>query len=247
MFDAIYASYSRKKDKLLDPQYKPSDSIKSKKLLNRNADKLAVIFPSWHTHNFPVNILAKRLKKKGWAVLLYDFHDQIMESDEDIVVNSFRYIRDSVANELKELEKRRNYKQIHFIGISLGNVPLTLVTDKFPNFSSATIVVGGDDLAIDMWHGLRTSGYRDAFLKMHIGIRKLDKEWQVVSPINHVRHFAHKKIKIYISLHDKFVGTEYQKKLAEKIQQTGGEVKIKKSHLGHTLSIVRFCLFEKPF
>lgn len=246
MIDALYARWSRRKDIPVDPNYKPKNSIKHRKLINGHADKLVVIFPSWHTHNFPINTLAKRLKRKGWAVLLYDFHDQIMEPDEHIVVESFRYIRDSIADDVKKLEKQRGYKQIHFIGISLGNVPLTLVSDKFPGFSSATIVVGGDDLAIDMWYGLRTSSYREAFQKMHIGIRELDKEWQIVAPKNHVRHFAHKKIKIFISLHDKFVGTEYQKKLAEKILETGAEVNLKKSRLGHTLSIIRFCLFERP-
>src|SRR3989344_5510721 len=128
MVDLIYNIYSRRKDKPLDPNYKPHSAIIRRSLLNRHSDKLAVIFPGWHTHDFPTSILSRRLIKQGWAVLVYDFHDQILETDEDMVVESFRYIRDSIASELKKLEAR--YKQIHFIGISLGNVALSLVTDK---------------------------------------------------------------------------------------------------------------------
>lgn len=246
MIDALYARWSRKKDILVDPNYKPQNSIKHKRLLNSYADKLVVIFPSWHTHNFPINILSKRLAKKGWAVLAYDFHDQIIEPNEDMVADSFRFIRDTIASEIQNLTNKYKYQQIHLIGISLGNVPLALVADKLQNFTGATIVVGGDDLAIDMWYGLRTQNYRRAFEKLHISLRKLDNEWLEIAPANHVKSFANKKVKFVISLNDEFVMTKYQKKLADKIAETGADLTIIPKRFGHTVSIIWFCLFEPP-
>src|SRR3989344_3330236 len=246
MIDALYGRYSRRKDKLLDPKYKPSDAIAGKSLVNEHSNKLVIIFPSWHTHNFPVNILSRRLAKKGWAVLAYDFHDQIIEPNEDMVADSFRFIRDTITSEIQNLVNKHGYQQIHLIGISLGNMPLALVADKLKNFTGATIVVGGDDLAIDMWYGLRTQNYRHAFEKLHVSLRKLDDEWQGVSPANHVKSFAGKKVKFVMSLNDEFVMTKYQKKLADKIAEAGADLTVFPRRFGHTISIIWFCLFEPP-
>lgn len=246
MIDALYDVYSKYKEDPLDPNYKPSDAIIGRKFINPHSRKLVVIFPGWHTHNFPVNVLAKRLAKRGWAVLFYDFHDQIMEPDQEVVVESFRYIRDTVCSEIQKLMAEQNYEQIHFIGISLGGVPLALVSDKFHHFTSVTSVVGGDNLAIDMWYGMRTEPYRRAFEKMHIGVRHLAQEWENVAPDNHLKHFKGKPVKLVISLHDKFVRTEYQKKLARQLEEVGAKVTTKKRLVGHTLTIVRFCLFDAP-
>jgi hypothetical protein len=178
--------------------------------------------------------------------LVYDFHDQILEPDEDTVTESFRYIRDSVSSQIGNLVDDKKYKEIKLIGISLGCVPLSLVADRFTKFTSVTQVVGGDDLAIDMWHGARTQHVRRGFEKMHVGVRRLAKEWDGVAPENHLRHFKNKPVKLVISLNDSFVGTKYQKKLAKKIAKAGAKLNIKHKLTGHSLTIINFCLFGNP-
>lgn len=246
MIDAIYLRYSLKKEKTLDPNYKPSEAIRRSVILNKNAEKLAIIFPGWHTHDFPVNILARRLAKRGWAVLYYDFHDQILEPDEDMVLESLRYIRDSVTREIEELLKDHGYSRIHLISISLGGVPLALVCDKFHRFDSVTAVVGGDNLAIDMWYGLRTAHYAKTFQKMHVGVRRLAKDWSTLAPAHHLRHFKGKPVKIVMSKHDNFIGTKYQLRLAEQLKEVGAHVVVKRRVTGHLLTVVRYCLFDSP-
>jgi len=246
MVDSLYARYAKLRDRPLDKEYRPQDSIRGRILLNEHSDKLAVIFPGWHTHKFPVNRLAKRLVKKGWAVLLYDFHDQIIEPSDEIVEKSFRYVRDQISKELLDLNKKHEYQQIHFIGISLGNVSMALVAEGFTVFNSATFVVGGEDLAVDMWHGLRTLYLRDEFKKAHIGLRRLDKDWKDEAPMNHARRFAKKKIKFVMSKSDKFILPRYQIKLLEDIKNVGAEVELKTRRTGHLVTIVRYCLFDSP-
>lgn len=248
MIDALYARYSLKKEVPLSAGYKASDAILGKQLINPNSAKLAVILPGWHNHpqGFPINKLTKRLAKNGWAVLVYDFHDQILEPDENLVVESFSYIRQSVAKDIERLAEKQKYTQIHLIGISLGTVPWALIADTFTDFTSATVVLGGDDLAIDMWHGIRTQHYRHEFEKLHVGIRKLDEEWQGIAPVNHLKHFAGKKVKVVMSLNDKFILTQYQKKLIDRLSRNGATVSVKNSRFGHALTIVRFCLFDSP-
>jgi hypothetical protein len=246
MIDALYTRYAKHKEKPLDPNYQPHDAIQAKKLINPQADKLAVIFPGWHTHKFPINILAKRLAKRGWAVLYYDFHDQILEPDEDVVVESFRVIRDTISKEIQELLTKHDYLRVHFISVSMGGVPMALVCDKFSHFTSVTAVVGGDNLAINMWYGLRTDHYRRAFEKMHVGVRRLAKDWDILAPEKHLRHFKGKPIKFVMSLHDNFVRTKYQKRLAERLQEAGAQITIKRRFSGHMVTILRYCLFDNP-
>jgi esterase/lipase len=246
MIDQLYSVYGRRKEKPLDPDYKPSDVIVGQKFLDTGNDKLVVIFPGWHSHNFPVNILAKRLYKQGWSVLWYDFHDQILEPEEEIVVQSLRYLRDKVCDDISQITHKKPYRQIHFISISLGGVPMALVCDKFKHFSGVTAVVGGDDLAVDMWHGQRTQHLRYAFEKMHVGIRKLSKEWDNIGPDHHLRYFRDKPVKIIMSMHDTFVPTKYQQKLTDELLQADALVKLKRRFTGHTLTIVRFCLLDNP-
>lgn len=245
MIDHLYATYSRRREKPLDPYYRPSDVIVGKKFLDAGNDKLAVIFPGWHTHNFPINILAKRLYKKGWSVLWYDFHDQIVEPKEDVVVESLQYLRDGVTKDITNVVRKKLYRQIHFISISLGGVPMALVCDKFTHFTGVTAVVGGDDLAICMWYGRRTRHYREAFQKMHVGIRKLAKEWDSVGPDHHLKHFKNKPIKMIISMRDNFVGTKYQLRLAKELLEKGANLKVKKLHTGHIMTIARYCFFAR--
>jgi hypothetical protein len=246
MIDSLYSIYSRRQEKPLDPNYKPSDAIAGRNFLDAGNDKLVIIFPGWHTHKFPVNILANRLFKKGWSVLWYDYHDQILEPEEEIVVESLKYLRDKACDDINRIINKKLYRRVHFISISLGGVPMALVCDKFKYFTGATAVAGGDDLAVDMWYGSRTQHFRSAFEKMHIGIRKLAKDWDNIGPDHHLRHFKHKPVKLIVSKHDTFVPTKYQQKLAEELVEIGALVKLKKRFTGHILTITRFCLFDNP-
>jgi hypothetical protein len=246
MIDRLYARYSYRKEKPLDPSYKPAKVIAGRRYYESGNDKLAVIFPGWHTHNFPVNILAKRLLKHGWSVLLYDYDDNILEPDERAVIESMKYFRDKACADIERLTSEKPYRQVHFICISLGGVPMAMVCDKFKYFTGVTAVVGGDDLAVDMWYGARTAHFRKAFESMHIGIRKLAEEWDYIGPDHHLKHFNGKSVKFILSKHDTFVPTKYQKKLAKELIEAGAKVKIYYRRTGHILTITRFCLLDNP-
>ncbi len=246
MIDALYARYSRKKEKPLDPKYRPSDAIAGRRHLKPSAKRLVVIFPGWHTHSFPVSILAGRLARRGWSVLVYDFHDQVIMPDDDAVRDSFKFIRDKIALELSQLKSKHGYERVHLVGISLGNVPLALVTDLYKDFQSATLVVAGDDLAIDLWHGTRTSYLDPIFQKMHVGVRKLDDEWHLLAPANHAAHFRHKPVKFIMSTRDSFILSKYQQRMLDSLQEIEAVVNVKKRRTGHLITIIRYCIFDRP-
>lgn len=242
-----FSYYSVRKDPPLDPAYTQERAIVGKRLTNPRAEKLCVLLPGWHNSSkrIPLRWLVKRLSKRGWAILVYDFHPQILEADEKMVVESFRHIQASICEDLDSLTARRGYKKVHLLGISLGSVACSLVADGFKGFTGATLVVGGDDLAIDMWHGTRSQILRRDFQKLHVGIRKLDKDWRYVAPVNHLKNFSGKPVTMVLATADKVIRTEYQKRLAERLKENGAELLIRKNHLGHVLTVVRFCLLGK--
>jgi hypothetical protein len=186
--------------------------------------------------------LAKRLTKRGWAVLDYKFHDSIIEADDATVIKSFKQIQKQVAKELQGFRSTNSYEKIHLIGISLGNVPLAMVCKEFPGFDSATLVVAGDDLAWDMWHGILTQDLRRGFEKEQIGIRRLDKDWLDLAPKNNLKNFALKPVKLYVALKDDVIRTPYQKRLAEAVAKISDRVSVKNIRSGHAGTIVWFCL-----
>lgn len=249
MFDRFYFYYARLKPQPFDPLYKPAQAITGKLFVNRGAPKVVVIFTHWHSgsglSNKLYEVLAKRLIKKGWGVLIYKFHSQILIANEQQVVESFHHIQKQIASDLDKLTAKKYYKNIHLIGLSLGNVPLTMVADQFAGFDSATLVLAGDDLALDMWHGFTTQNIRRAFEHGHIGITKLDAEWRAEAPKNHLKHFKGKPVNLWISSTDKIVRAQYQTKLARLLTITGAKVSIKTTWLGHALTITRFCLLGR--
>jgi hypothetical protein len=248
MLDKIFRNYlvRRNKAPLLDPSYRPIDAIAARRFTNLSAPKLAVIFPGWHGGSgFLYDRLTIRLAKKGWAVLDYRFSDQILETDENIVIKSFAHIQKEVAKEIKHLVDKYGYQQVHLIGLSLGNVPLTMVTEDYPDFSAATLVVAGDDLALDMWHGILTQNLRAGFEVENIGIRQLDLDWKNLAPKNHLKNFAGKPVWLYVAVGDKVIRYEFQKRMAKLVSESCGAASIKKLHSGHIGTIVRFCLFAR--
>jgi hypothetical protein len=240
MFDKLFMLYSKKKRDRLDPDYRAEDAIVSKVLLNADASNLAVIFPPWHGVRLLTNIFAKRLVRKGYAVLLYEFNTQILVSDELRVLRSFEYIEQTIAKDISELSSA--YSKTRLIGLSLGGVALAMVASKFHDFNEVDFVVAGDDLALCMWYGARTSSLRKSFEHEKVRIRKLDSDWRSLAPENYVQYFAHKRVRLIVSRTDSIIPTSYQKKLKKDLELADATVTCRYTRLGHYLSVVRFCL-----
>ncbi len=242
MFDKVFILYAKLKKDEIDTSYRVENAIVSKTHLNANATKLAVIFPPWHGVRFVTNILAKRLIKRGWSVLLYEFNPQILMPSEDRVLRSFEYIQKSVASDLTMLKAKHNYTSIRLIGLSLGGVALAMTAALFHDFQDAVFVVAGDDLALCMWYGQRTYNLRKSFEKEDTHIRKLDHDWQELSPKNYTTAFAYKHVKMILSRTDTIIPASHQEKFRRAIKKADSDVTFRYSFLGHYLSVVKYCL-----
>ena len=245
MIDRLYNHFSSIKDKPVS-DFDPSKAIRKKYFLNQNAGSLVVIFPGWHTHNFPVNILARRLIREGKAVVYYDFDNNLLAADEDKVKKSFMHIRDSIKHDLEEINKSHHYAETSLVGVSLGGLTLGLIASVYQKFDSATFVVSGDYLAVNTWYGLRTEKIRQQFQRLHVSFSNLEKDWAKLAPIEYAKYFSGKRVKILIGKYDSFILTEHQERLAKALKSNASEIEIKRVRAGHVVTGILFYLFGKP-
>jgi esterase/lipase len=242
MLDSFLSSYSKRKAWPVDLDYRPTHAVTSRRFLNGDSDRLVVLFSPWHGSQRTSNVLAWRLAKQGQAVLVYEFHTQILLPEKDVVAESFRHIQDVIAKDLERLLTERSYSNVRFIGLSLGNVPLAMVAGKFNAFDEADIVVGGSDLARSLWSGLRTDGLRRAFENEQVQLEELDKAWYDLAPKHYAKQFANKKVNFIISRDDRVIPTVYQEDMRDLVMKHGGNVTCEYNQVGHYLSVFKFCV-----
>ncbi|MES2970993.1 MAG: hypothetical protein V4702_01575 [Patescibacteria group bacterium] len=180
---------------------------------------------------------------KNKAVMLYSFHGEILKPNVEQVVASFNYLQDTIASDLEQIKDR--YKSIHFVGISLGNIALAMVADRFRDFSSATMVVPGSSLATSMWDGIRTQHLKDELEEHGWTKETLNEVWKPVAPVTYVDSFAGKDVRVIVSTADQMIPTVYQEELVTAMQQAGIDPIVERSRLGHLATIGRYCLTGK--
>jgi pimeloyl-ACP methyl ester carboxylesterase len=221
--------------------YTAEQAVVSSKLINETAPELMVIFRPWHGGGRVVGSLIKHLSTRA-AVLDYEFHDQIIEPNIERVPESFQTIGEKVSEDLDRLVAEYDYHAIHLVGMSLGSVALALAAKNYPDFSSSTLVVAGDNLATLMWEGARTRAIQQAFIEQGITKLTLDKAWQSIAPKNQAGAFKGKKVKMVISKKDRLLPTAGQFNLRDSLRMAGADVSCIYSSLGHSATISRFCL-----
>lgn len=242
MFDKLLVINNTRKD-VFTPEYTPGQAVVDRKLVNEFGTNLHVLFPPWHGGGSVYEKLIQRIAKKGDAALAYYFHDEILKPNSNQVLASFESIRDTVAEELDHLLSTRSYQRVNLIAMSLGNPALAIVTSKFTDFDSVTLVDGASRLATAMWHGSRTQHIRAGIEKEGHDLSYLERAWIDLAPINHVGALVGKDVTMIVSKTDEIIPTEYQEELVAAIQAAGIDPTVQRTRLGHYASIGRYCLY----
>lgn len=229
---------------ILLEDYTSDQAVTSCKLYNPGASKLAVVFPPWHGGGKTTQNLVSRLVGDGSAVLNCEFHDQIIEPNAERVPKSFASIQESVGSELQRLHECMGYRRIHLIGISLGNVAMTMVAEVFQDFSAATFLVAGSNLASAMWDGRRTQGIKEVLRSQGYTKAQLDEAWQDLAPKKYAPIFKDKDVQAIISKKDNLIPTSYQIEMGKELDRAGVLATKKYTNSGHAATIARFCLFS---
>lgn len=239
MIDRVIARTAR--DVFVD-DYTPDQAVTAVPLHNPSAENLAAIFPPWHGGGTFTDALVKRLVRSNFAVLDCKFHDQILEPHAERVPQSFSQLKTTIAAELQKLKEEWEYKRIHLIGISLGNVAMTMTAGEFDDFSDATMVLAGSNLASAMWDGVRTQGIANALSEQGYTKAGLDEAWQVLAPKAYAPAFKHKNVRAIISRTDRVIPASYQYEMRDELEAAGVPLDTRYTWTAHAATITRFCM-----
>lgn len=234
----------REAEDVLDPNYTPDQVITNRTLTKADASRLAVVFPIWHGGGRFHQALLDRLDRQGVGVLDYKFHDQIIEPNIERVLGSYAHLQATMAEDLHQLRDEFKYQKIHFTGLSLGNVAMSLVAKDFPDFTSATFVAAGSNLGRALWEGIRTQSIKRGLAEQGCTVDELDEAWRILAPMNYARQFKDKTVNAVISTRDRIIPTAYQKEMLAALENAGTKVSKRKTTKGHYYTVGTYYRFR---
>jgi len=245
MIDFAISRYASLRYREMDSNYQTSDAITGRSIIDPSSERLTVLFPPWHGGGFVYGALARRLKDNGSSVLSYTFHGDVLQPDVDTVLQSFTYIKDTITEDIDELNREHRYDAVDLVATSLGNVSLALVASEYGEFRNATMIVPGSNLARCMWEGSRTQDIRQQFEAQGLAVEDLDSSWDILAPKQYAEVFADKNVKIHISDSDTVIPAGFQQEMAVALRENAANLDLKTSQHGHVANILKYCLSDK--
>ena len=200
--------------------------VKKRFSKRKDADTLVVIFPPWHAKLIAVQILRDRVLHSNMSCLEYEFSSRILSADYKSTAHYFEQIREKAHNDVTEILKKHDFKEVHVIGFSMGTVLATMVANSVPKVSKVVLHAPGNCMAECLWKGIRTQKIRRAFEKQGLSLIKLKKEWKSLAPENNLTQLRNTKMHIVISQKDHVVPHECGLKLIRRPKQQGLKVNV---------------------
>ena len=223
-------------------------NIQKKLTYTPNSSKLYVLMPSWGGKIKYTEKLSKKIKEEGNSSLAYQFPRKILTSDYKLTRDYFKIIRNHVLEDIENFQTECGFSDFHMIGVSIGCVNATMVTNSDSRFNKATFVVPGNCLADSLWKGYRTQFLRKEFESKGIDLERLKEEWRELAPENNLRNLKNAKVKVYFSSADLIIPSRNGKKLVNKMEEVGINPKVRKIPIaGHYGTIFAFYKFPRMF
>lgn len=228
------------------------DNLNPKKLKNyikkyvrlNKSKRLYIILPGWHESVWLNNKLKNRILRKGYSYLGYSFKPEILSTNWKLTERTFKDLGGKISLEIKKHGKK--FPEIILVGISLNSVSATMIANIRMEVSKLVLVSPGHSLSESLWYGIRTKKIKEEFIRNGISLRELNGFWRDLAPENNINNLGCKEILVYLSKADKIVPYWCGKKLANKMRKKKLNLKvIENKYLGHYLTIVKFCLFDK--
>jgi hypothetical protein len=238
MLDQIMTATARFRHPEINYDYTPEQAVVSSKLINEDAEQLAVVLPPWHGWGLVDGVIEERLEALGFAVLSYELHDEILMPHTANVKHSFRNIKQRIETDVHELDEQKQYKKKTGVAASLGTPALAMTADLFER---AILITPGSSLVKCVMDGIRTRHIKKGILKSGDSVDHVSEQWQDMTPADQVDALAGKEVDVVISRNDPIIPSRYQFEYLEALK-TVTDPNVFISRLGHYGTIGKFCL-----
>ena len=141
---------------------------------NPGSDTLIVCLPGWGQKLWNWKMVEKYVKQEGYSFLAYEFPKPILSDSVNLTLECFKTINSIVREDIKNLKKKYGFNKCILTGISLASSFGSIVYKDNPDVTDILLVVPGENLARDMWHGCRTQHLRKSFELQGVSLEELE-------------------------------------------------------------------------
>jgi hypothetical protein len=227
-----------------DASIKIPQDLDSKFYYNSKSSKLYILIPRWKGRLKLNTPLARDILKKG-SCLAYKLPD-ILSRNPNKTLKYINSISNFIKRDIKDLNKKHNFKDITLVGLSLGTVPGLIVANNIESIKRVILVSLGHCLAEAIWAGKNTQYLRKAFENKKIKLSDLKQKWKSISPENNIDNLNNKDIYVHLSKSDSVVPYFSGKSLIDSMKKNKLEPIIRENRsLGHCLTLLGFEYFPK--
>lgn len=204
---------------------------------NPKADKVLFYLTSyafpWWVYAIPI----ARFRRMGYEVVVYDFHDTLLDNDDPTVLpTTTRKLIQDMADKQKQYEAR-GIKTFHGIGNSLGSYLIFNYALRYP--LNAVVLNGGGSIADVIFHHRSGSWKRiaDRYTKKGYNRKKLYELWAEFDLPTLGKNIKAEKILMTWSLKDGVIPRSSTEGFAAGIKASDKEMFQEIDNLPHILSV----------
>ncbi len=210
------------------------------------SDTLVVCLPGWGQELWTWGGVKKHTGKYHCSFLAYEFPRSILSDSASLTEECFKEITKQVRKDIKDLKMQYGFKRCVLVAISLASSFGSMVYKDNADIDGIILIAPGENLARDMWYGVRTQHLRKSYQSQGIQLEELERLWEPLASENNFP-LSNTKVNIFYGKSDAVIPIRFSKKLQDVLKGRNHQVFSKYLQCGHYLLIWHFLLRPKKF
>ncbi len=211
------------------------------------SDTLVICLPGWNQELWSWGRVKRHVVRSKGSFLTYEFPRAILSDNQELTKECFEVINRTVREDIKKLKEQYGFSKCILVILSLASSFGSMIYKDNPDINEIVLVVLGEDLARDMWHGYRTQHLRRSFERQGITLEQLRGYWHDLASENNMPA-KNTKISMYFGKQDKIIPYRFSQTLEATLEREGFKPIVKISNFaGHYFVSYKFLLFPQKF
>ena len=200
-----------------------TDGLTPENLLDRNkkdfqyvegSKTLVICLPGWGQGIWTWKRVKKNIVNSGDSFLAYEFPREILSNNHDLTRKCFEVIDKTVREDINEMKEKYGFTRCILVAVSLSSSYGSMVYKDNHDINEILLIVPGENLARDMWHGVRTQHLRKSFDQLGIDLPKLENFWHSMASENNLPAKG-TNVSLYFGKEDAVIPYKFSIRLAD--------------------------------
>jgi len=241
IINQFYPDFHNLRNKVILNNY-----IKKDFTYHKHSKVLCVLCPPWHVSKISTLIIRRNLREYNYSYLTYDIHPDIISPDYKSTKRYLTQIIKQIKSDIKKIDNKHKFKEIHIIGFSIGSLYAINVANKIEKVNKITLVTIGNSFAACLYDSVCTSEIKEKLIEQGMTEKKYNDYMKEFNPEENISGLKNKEIKIILSKLDQVLKYKYGLKQIQKMRKVGinPQVFVNKDK-GHYRTNIKFLLHPK--